>query len=146
MLSETAKKTFQELTNQEIYQILDLRAKVFIMEQRILYVDTDYRDQKSIHYLIKDQDKLICYLRLILPKVKYEEYALSRVVTDPEFRNKGLATRIIQEAMKDIKGHPIRISGQAYLRTYYEGLGFRVVKGPYMEEDILHFEMFHENG
>ncbi|PKK87666.1 MAG: GNAT family N-acetyltransferase, partial [Tenericutes bacterium HGW-Tenericutes-7] len=28
-----------------------------------------------------------------------------------------------------------------YLKAYYEGLGFKVVKGPYLEEDILHYEM-----
>ncbi|RJX24956.1 MAG: GNAT family N-acetyltransferase [Acholeplasma sp.] len=139
------KKTFNQLTNQELYQILDLRGKVFVMEQRILYLDTDYKDQKSIHYMIFEQDKLISYLRLVEPGYKFKEYAISRVLTDPLYRKKGLATKLIQEAMQDIKGLPIRISGQAYLKSYYEGLGFHVVKGPYVEEDILHYEMLSLN-
>ncbi|MBU1141353.1 MAG: GNAT family N-acetyltransferase [Firmicutes bacterium] len=145
MLSNIVKKSFQELTNEEVYQILDLRLKVFVMEQQIMYVDTDYKDQKSMHYMIKDNDQLICYLRLIPPKVKFNEYALSRIATDPNYRSNKLATKIINEAIRDVKGHPIRISGQAYLKTYYEGLGFSVVKGPYLEEDILHYEMIHPN-
>ncbi len=139
------KKTFGELTNQELYQILDLRGKVFVMEQKILYLDTDYKDQKSVHYMIFEGNKLISYLRLVEPGYKFKEYAISRVLTEPDYRNKGLATKLIKEAMQDIKGQPIRISGQAYLKSYYEGLGFNVVKGPYIEEDILHYEMIHPN-
>jgi ElaA protein len=146
MLSNIVKKTFQELSNQEVYQILDLRNKVFIMEQAILYLDTDFRDQKSIHYMIFDGEKLVSYLRLIPPGVKFpKEHALSRVVTDPDYRSQRLASKIIKEAMHDVKGFPIRISGQAYLKGYYEGLGFKVVKGPYIEEDILHYEMLNSN-
>lgn len=139
------KKTFDALSNQELYHIIDLRNKVFIMEQQILYLDTDYRDQPSIHYFMLDGDKMICYLRLIPPGFKFPEYAFSRVVTDPAYRSRGLARTLIMEAMNDIKGQPVRISGQAYLRDYYETFGFKVVKGPYMEEDILHFEMVHDN-
>ncbi len=139
------KKTFAELTNQELYQILDLRGKVFVMEQKILYLDTDYKDQKSVHYMIFEGNKLISYLRLVDPGYKFKEYAISRVLTDPDYRKQGLATKLIHEAMHDIKGQPIRISGQAYLKSYYEALGFRVVKGPYIEEDILHYEMIHSN-
>lgn len=115
------------------------------MEQKILYLDTDYKDQKSIHYMIKDQGKIVAYLRLVPPGVKFPEYALSRVVTDPKYRSQRLATLLIHESMHDVKGNPIRISGQAYLKAYYEGFGFVVVKGPYMEEDILHYEMVHPN-
>jgi ElaA protein len=145
MLSNIVKKSFKELTNQEVYQILDLRNKIFIMEQKILYLDTDYRDQKSIHYMIFDGVVLVSYLRLIPPGVKFNEYALSRVMTDPKYRSQRLASKLINEAMQDVKGFPIRISGQAYLKNYYEGLGFKVVKGPYIEEDILHYEMLNSN-
>ena len=105
MLSNIVKKTFNELSNQEIYQILDLRNKVFIMEQAILYVDTDFRDQKSVHYMIFDGEKLVSYLRLIPPGVKFQnEHALSRVVTDPEYRSQKLASKIIKEAMNLFHG------------------------------------------
>ncbi len=145
MLSEIVKKTFLELTHHELYQILDLRSKVFVMEQEILYVDTDYKDQHSIHYFIKDDEELVSYLRLVHPGYKYEEYSITRVATLKEYRNQGLATKLIKEAANDIIGHPIRISGQSYLKSYYEKLGYKVVHGPYVEEDILHYEMLFEN-
>ncbi len=138
------RKTFEELTNQELYQILDLRNKVFIMEQKILYLDTDYYDQASIHYLMFDKEELVCYLRLVPQGAKFREYALSRIVTLQKYRKAGLGTQIIKRAMKDA-GEPIRISGQAYLKGYYEKLGFVVVKGPYIEEDLPHYEMLSSN-
>ncbi|MDR4969097.1 MAG: GNAT family N-acetyltransferase, partial [Acholeplasmataceae bacterium] len=141
MLSKIVKKSFNELTNEELYRIFDLRFKVFVMEQKILYLDTDFKDQNSIHYMIFEDDQLVSYLRLVLPGFKYKEYALSRIATDPDYRLKGLATELIRVSMNDVKGQPIRISGQAYLKDYYEKLGFKVVKGPYIEEDILHYEM-----
>ena len=136
------KKSFEELTNQEIYDILDLRYTVFMMEQEIIYVDTDYKDQPSMHYFVKDQEgKVISYLRVIPKGIKYDEYAVGRVVTDKNYRKQGLATLLMEEVKKDLKGEAIRISGQAYLKDYYEKLGFETVKGPYIEEGILHYEM-----
>jgi ElaA protein len=145
MQSNIVKKTFLELTHQELYQILDIRSKVFVMEQEIMYVDTDYKDQHAVHYMIKVDHQVIAYLRLVHPGYKYEEYSITRVATLKEYRNKGLATALIKEAMLDVIGNPIRISGQSYLKSYYEKLGFKVVHGPYVEEDILHYEMLHEN-
>ena len=35
----------------------------------------------------------------------------------------------------------IRISGQGYLKGFYEALGFETIHGPYMEDEIPHYEM-----
>lgn len=145
MFSKVIKKSFTELTQDELYQILDLRNIVFIMEQKILYIDTDFNDHEAIHYMIKDDDKIIAYLRVLPKGIRYEEYALSRIVTNPQYRKLNLGKKMILEALNDYKGEPFRISGQAYLKKYYEDLGFKVVKGPYMEEDILHYEMLLDN-
>lgn len=139
------KKTFDALTAQEIYHILNLRLEVFLIEQNIIYVDTDYVDQKSIHYFIEEDDKIVSYLRLIPKGYKYIEYSIGRVVTDKVYRNKGYSTMLIKAALKDVKGEQVRISGQAYLQTYYEKLGFKTVSDPYIEEGILHYEMLNDN-
>ncbi len=134
------------MTNEEIYDMLDLRYTVFLMEQKIFYVDTDYKDQKCMHYFVKNEtDKIVSYLRILPKGLKYEEYAIGRVVTDQKYRKQGLSTMLMQEAKKDLKGQAIRISGQAYLKAYYENLGFKTIKGPYIEEGILHYEMLCVN-
>lgn len=137
-------KNFHDLTVDELYLIFDLRNRVFVTEQKILYADTDFKDQHALHYFIKDNDRIICYLRLIQPGVKFSEHAISRVVTHPNYRRQGLAAYLVLKAIEDLNGSPVRISGQAYLKDYYVGLGFLVVKGPYIEEDILHYEMVHQ--
>jgi ElaA protein len=145
MFSDIIKKSFDELTLEELYQILDLRNIVFIMEQKINYIDTDFKDQACVHYMIKDQGKIIAYLRVVPKGKKFKEYALSRVVSHPQYRGLKLGEKLVKVAMKDYIGEPFRISGQAYLKEFYERLGFEVVKGPYIEEDILHYEMLSKN-
>ncbi len=137
------KREFNQLSVTELYQILDLRSRVFIIEQTCIYPELDYLDQMSMHYMLYDGDTLASYIRLIPPGYKFKELAISRVVTDPLYRQHGYATKLIKEAMEDIKGCPIRISGQAYLKTYYEHLGFKVVRGPYQEDNIPHYEMIY---
>ena len=145
-LKKIYKKGFSELTNQEIYDMLDLRYTVFLMEQKIFYVDTDYKDQKCMHYFIKNkEDKIISYLRILPQGLKYEEFSVGRVVTDQAYRKRGLATLLMETAKNDLHGNAIRISGQAYLKDYYEKLDFKTVEGPYIEEGILHYEMLCDN-
>lgn len=135
------KKTFKELTNQELYEILDIRSKVFVMEQNIMYVDTDFLDQECLHYMIYDDDKLVSYLRVIPKGIKYEEYSFGRVATLKDYRKQGLATKLIKEVIKDLKGFDIKISAQSYLQAYYEKFGFKTIGNQYLEENILHLKM-----
>ena len=39
-------KTFKELSTDDLYAILNLRQKVFVMEQDCPYIDADYSDQE----------------------------------------------------------------------------------------------------
>ena len=55
-------KIFPELTTDELYEIIHLRQKVFIVEQDCPYVDADYADQKAYHLLAYKKGKLVGYL------------------------------------------------------------------------------------
>jgi ElaA protein len=139
------KKDYNELTKDELYLIMDIRNEVFVLEQKICYVDTDFKDQKSKHYFILENNEIISYLRVIDQNVKYEEYAISRVATKKKHRKMGYAKKLMDEAINDLKGNPIRISAQAYLKSYYESFGFHQEREPYIEEGILHIEMLLMN-
>ena len=83
------------MTNEEIYDMLDLRYTVFLMEQKIFYVDTDYKDQKCMHYFVKNEtDKIVSYLRILPKGLKYEEYAIGRVVTDQKISETGFVNNV----------------------------------------------------
>ena len=57
-------KTFYELNNQELYQILRLRSEVFVVEQDCVYQDLDNKDQISVHVFQKEKDEIVAYRTL----------------------------------------------------------------------------------
>ena len=51
-------KRFDELTTDELYAILMLRAAVFVVEQNITYQDLDDRDQAAVHVWLSENGAL----------------------------------------------------------------------------------------
>ena len=47
-------KRFDELTSRELYEILRSRAEIFVVEQKISYVDMDEIDYNCLHCYIED--------------------------------------------------------------------------------------------
>jgi len=46
-------KTFQELTVNELYDILRLRSEIFVVEQTCVYNDLDELDKDAVHLFNK---------------------------------------------------------------------------------------------
>ncbi|GIS21259.1 MAG: hypothetical protein CM15mP121_1110 [Bacteroidota bacterium] len=55
-------KHFHELTIKKLYNILQLRSEVFVVEQNCIYQDIDGKDQKAVHIFIK---KIKMFLRTL---------------------------------------------------------------------------------
>ena len=55
------KKTFQELTTEELYELLRVRSEVFVVEQNCVYQDLDGDDQKAIHLWLTEADNASCH-------------------------------------------------------------------------------------
>lgn len=142
-------KKFNELTTHELYEILKIRAEVFVIEQKCIYNDIDDKDFKSVHIMIKDNDKIAAYIRVLEPGVSYETSSIGRVLVDANFRKKGLARTIVNEGINYIKNNyddkKITIGAQEYLKKFYESLGFKGISDVYLEDGIPHLDMFHEN-
>jgi ElaA protein len=139
-------KQFSSLTASELYDIIQLRIAVFVIEQNCPYQDADGKDQHSLHVMGRnDNGVLVCYARIVLPGVSYEEVSIGRVVTSKEVRGSGVGKLLMQFVMKDIakqfNNPPIRISAQSYLQKFYEDYGFVVQGEEYLEDDIPHKEM-----
>ena len=58
-------KKFGELSNDELYAILRLRAEVFVVEQNCVFQDADDKDQQAYHFMGFSNNKLVAYTRLI---------------------------------------------------------------------------------
>ena len=140
-------KSFEELNKAELYQIIQLRIAVFIVEQDCPYPDLDDMDQDAQHLWIEDAGEIVCYLRVNPAGSRFSEPSLGRIVTKKSHRNRGLAEKLIKKAIDlvcDKESRAIRISAQCYLEKYYEKFGFLKASEEYLEDDIPHIEMLRD--
>jgi ElaA protein len=136
---------FARLTPTELYAILTVRQRVFVVEQCCAYLDADGLDALSHHLWTERAGAVLAYLRVMPPGAKYDEPSLGRVVTAPESRNTGLGRVLMLEGMARARAAfgevPIRIGAQLYLERFYGSLGFVRASDDYLEDGIRHVEM-----
>ncbi len=143
-------KAFNELSLEELYQLLRLRQEVFIVEQNCPYLDTDGKDQAAWHQCAYDETgDLIAYTRLLPKGISYEKYiSIGRVITAQKARGKGLGRPLMQHSIANARKlfgeSPIKISAQDHLRKYYGSLGFIPIGDVYDEDGIPHIAMILE--
>ena len=138
-------KTFNELSTQELYAILQLRSEVFVVEQDCVYQDIDGKDQKALHILGYKDEKLVAYTRIFKAGYYFEETSIGRVLVHFNERKFKYGYTIMEASIAAIKTHYnetlIRISAQSYLRKFYNNLGFKEVGEEYLEDGIPHINM-----
>lgn len=139
-------KPFDELFSDELYAMIHLRQKVFIVEQDCPYIDADYTDQDAFHLLVYKNNDLIGYLRAFKPGVKYEGSSLGRIVTEVNSRGMGIGKEITKEGVnflsRKFPNHEIVISAQHRLEQFYIDIGFTARGEVYLEDDIDHIQMY----
>ena len=138
-------KTFNQLTLQELYEILKLRSEVFVVEQNCPYQDIDSKDEKALHIIGKIEEQVIGYTRCFGPGLYFEEAAIGRVVIREKFRKFGYGSKIMKVSMEAINKRYatdlIKLSAQTYLIKFYESLGFKTIGESYLEDGIPHIAM-----
>ena len=138
-------KPFKTLSLSELYQILQLRSEVFVVEQNCVYQDIDGKDEKALHLLGMHNGILVAYARLFQPGDYFDFASIGRVTVKQEYRDKKWGHDLITEAIKGITEHygtaAITISAQLYLQKFYESHGFVQTSEMYLEDDIPHIEM-----
>lgn len=138
-------KEFNQLNTSELYEILQLRAEVFVVEQNCVYQDIDGKDQKALHILGYIKEKLVAYTRCFQPGDYFKEAAIGRVVVKKSQRNFQLGHQIMEASIQVIQIHfntyEIKISAQTYLKKFYNNLGFLETGKEYLEDEIPHIAM-----
>ncbi len=136
---EIFAKHFNELTAEELYDILALRSRVFVVEQNCVYQDPDGIDKDAYHVWAKDGRGVVACLRV------YESQGvhIGRVVT--AYRREGLGSLIMERgiavAEEKFAAREILISAQQYARPFYERFDFKKRSEPYLEDGIPHIAM-----
>ena len=138
-------KTFSELTTKELYQILQLRSEVFVVEQNCVYQDIDGKDEKAIHIIGVVQNKIVAYTRCFKPGDYFKEASIGRVVVKKNERKLKRGNQIMIHSIKTIEKlfqtKTIIISAQSHLISFYNNLGFYSAGNEYLEDGIPHIEM-----
>ncbi|MFK7050644.1 MULTISPECIES: GNAT family N-acetyltransferase [Flavobacterium] len=139
-------KHFNELSIDELYEILYLRSEVFVVEQNCPYLDVDKKDSKAIHVLGYIDDELASYCRLFNPGDYFQESSsIGRVVVSPKHRSLKLGHELMKVAIDILETNyyqkDITISAQEYLVKFYQSHGFVITSETYLEDAIPHVEM-----
>jgi len=145
-------KSFNQLTTEELYDILKLRVDVFVVEQECFYPELDDLDRHSEtrHVFLYQQGKISTYLRILPVGTTYPEHcSIGRVVIAEAYRGKGLAHKLIElgiNTCKDVfSGCKIKISAQEHLSSFYQMHQFNICSEMYLEDGIPHISMEYQD-
>lgn len=138
-------KSFEELSKLELYNILRLRAEVFIVEQNCVYQDIDNKDQKAHHVILLKDESIIGYTRIFNPGDYFSEASIGRVVISEKERHNNYGSDLMKTSINfihnQLQEQVIKISAQCYLEKFYKGLGFISKGESYLEDGIPHVAM-----
>jgi len=136
-------KSFDALTAVELYQILLLRADVFVVEQECAYLDPDGSDPQAIHIWAEDDEgHALAYCRVFPPGIKSPEVVIGRVVSASRVRRTGLGRECFRRSVAYGDTHwpsvDQFIHAQTYLVPFYNSFGYEVEGEPFLEDGLPH--------
>lgn len=135
------EREFKELSVDELYAIMALRERVFIVEQNCPYLEADGLDPKARHVWAEAAGEIHAYLRILPAGVKFDDLAIGRVIVTPAARGTGLGKELMRRGMAIAGDVPIRLHAQAHLGKFYGDLGFVTTSDVYDEDGIPHVDM-----
>jgi ElaA protein len=155
--TELVVKTFDELRPTELYGILQLRSRVFVVEQECVFLDPDGVDSlpETLHFFYPRPATAMpdthgaehgrdispwAYARLLPaavpdgPAARPGARSISRVATDPDARGQGWGRRLLSDIVHAWSTAPLTLNAQSHLEGLYSSLGF-APNGPRFDED-----------
>ncbi|MDX8342604.1 GNAT family N-acetyltransferase [Rossellomorea sp. YZS02] len=141
-------KSFTDLSTHELYELLQVRTEVFVVEQECAYLEVDGKDLHSYHLYKEENGEVVAYARLLPAGVSYEQPSIGRVLVKEGYRGKGLASELVKRGLAFIHEEwgqqPVKIQAQEYLREFYGSFGFRAITETYLDDGIPHIDMILE--
>lgn len=147
-------RTFNQLTTDQLYDLLKFRVDIFVVEQHCPYPELDDRDKLSGAHHLTGYDQsasIIASARLLPPGVSYDnDVCIGRFAIASDMRTQGLGSLLLQQCLEEIEklwpNKAIRVSAQEHLQKFYEKADFKRVSETYLEDDIPHIEMLRTQG
>ncbi len=139
---------YSYLTKNQLYQLLYLRIKIFVVEQNCPYQELDDLDKISYHVLGTIDQTLISIGRIV-PNEKEKQILIGRIAVNDNHRKNGYALKMMNEIIYFINinfsNFEIALSAQTYLKEFYISLGFKAHGETYLEDGIPHIYMIKNN-
>ena len=98
---EKKLKKYNELTADELYDIMKLRVDVFVVEQNCPYHELDGLDKIAYHLWLEDSDGIAAYLRILPPGAAFGDPALGRVISAR--RRCGVGSVLLNEGIEAVR-------------------------------------------
>ncbi|WP_203337211.1 GNAT family N-acetyltransferase [Nocardioides limicola] len=152
----------RDLSTQELYDVLALRAAVFVVEQDCSYLDPDGQDLvDDVHHLLGfDDGQLVAAARLLPPEhpvpghrpdaTETRHVHLGRIVVAGTHRGTGLGRELVARSVAAGEqlwpGVPQEMAAQAHLADFYGRFGFASVSGVYDWDGIDHVDLVRTTG
>lgn len=116
-----------------------IRTEVFIQEQNIAATDEwDAEDEKSLHFIMYDQQQAIATARL------RGNNSIGRVAVLKNYRGRGMGLQLMQYIIVVARAEQrafLKLSAQVHALGFYENLGFQTEGETYLDCDIPHVDM-----
>ncbi len=142
-------KSFNELSTHDLYEMLQVRTKVFVVEQECPYLEVDGKDLHAYHLYKEENGEVVAYARLLPAGVSYNEPSIGRVLVKKAYRGRGFASELVKRGLafmhEEWGEQPVKIQAQEYLREFYGSFGFRAITETYLDDGIPHIDMILEN-
>jgi len=131
-----------ELTTTELYNILRLRADIFVVEQECPFSEIDGVDLEpsTSHLWLGDNDGIASYLRVAATSETLTT-RVGRVVTRKDRRGQGLSATLLNAAHTLVGDSTTLLDAQSHLVSFYERFGYRQAGDGFLEDGIPHVPM-----
>ena len=140
---ELFAKPYAELSLDELYEILRVRAEVFVVEQQCFYLDPDGIDRVAVHVGLRDDaGALAAYARMFPEEGGEGVWHVGRVLAVR--RGGGLGRRVMEEVERVVAlrgAKLLRMEAQRQAAGFYARLGWRETGPDFDEAGIPHVRM-----
>ena len=132
---ELVIKRFGELSAEELYEILSLRAETFIAQQKIVYNDLDGLDYRATHVFYLDtpqgeetqgEKTVAAYLRILDPGVIYPQPTIGRVCS--RRKGCGIGSKLLRDTIaylaENTGSSTLLVEAQVSAEAVYRREGF----------------------
>jgi len=139
---------YKDISKDDLFDVLALRTKVFVVEQDCPYQELDQNDKNAYHLFCKEKGKVVAVLRIYRDKDN-KKILIGRVAVDVDFRKSGIARKMMMVCLKymedNFKNEKLFLSAQTYLVDFYKSFGFVIYGDEFLEDGIPHIHMSKDN-